>query len=149
MPASLRGAPFGVPVVPDVRITIRACRSGATRSDWFPDSINRSTVGRSQIVAVNPGDDLVRDVCLVDQLCELLVIDDDRGPVTLEDLDELGSGEGGVEVEDVGAELGGGDRGVEEATVVATHDRHTVAFVDTQVREGMRQRIRTGAAPRR
>ena len=28
MPASLRGAPFGVPVVPEVRMTIRACRSG-------------------------------------------------------------------------------------------------------------------------
>ena len=31
-PASLRGAPLGVPVVPDVRITIRPCRVGASRS---------------------------------------------------------------------------------------------------------------------
>ena len=32
MPASLRGAPLGVPVVPEVRITMRAWRSGGCRS---------------------------------------------------------------------------------------------------------------------
>ena len=32
MPASLRGAPLGAPVVPEVRITIRAWRAGGCRS---------------------------------------------------------------------------------------------------------------------
>ena len=43
MPASLRGAPLGVPVVPDVRITIRVVLRGLGSSVEY-DEISDSTV---------------------------------------------------------------------------------------------------------
>ena len=54
-----------------------------------------------------------------EQLGELVVVDEHGGPLAVEDLDELGACERGVEVEQVGAELGRGDAGVDEAAVVA------------------------------
>ncbi len=44
MPGSLRGAPFGVPVVPEVRITMRACRTGGWRSPSSYADTSRSSV---------------------------------------------------------------------------------------------------------
>ena len=44
MPASFRGAPLGVPVVPEVRITIRVWWSGGLRSSVGYDEISDSTV---------------------------------------------------------------------------------------------------------
>ena len=44
MPASLRGAPLGVPVVPLVRITIRACRRGGSSSASSWPSMSASIV---------------------------------------------------------------------------------------------------------
>ena len=52
------------------------------------------------------------------------------GLLPLEHVDELRAGEGGVEVEDVGAELGGRDARVDEAAVVAAHDRDGVTGPD-------------------
>ena len=52
------------------------------------------------------------------------------GLLALEHVDQLRAGEGGVEVEHVGAQLGGGDAGVDEAAVVAAHDRDAVALPD-------------------
>jgi hypothetical protein len=40
-----RDAPFGVPVVPEVRITTRPSRAGATTSSRSPFSIRLSSVG--------------------------------------------------------------------------------------------------------
>ena len=40
----LRLAPFGVPVVPDVRITALPCSGGGVRSDVSPPSISSSSV---------------------------------------------------------------------------------------------------------
>ncbi len=42
-----RGAPFGVPVVPEVRITARASLAGAVRGFGSPFSIRASSVSRS------------------------------------------------------------------------------------------------------
>ena len=52
MPASLRGAPFGVPVVPDVRITIRACRLGGSRSWSGCPAISASRVSSPTSLSV-------------------------------------------------------------------------------------------------
>ena len=41
----LRAAPFGVPVVPDVRITTRPGSAGGTGASVSPDSISSSSVG--------------------------------------------------------------------------------------------------------
>ena len=51
MPASLRGAPLGEPVVPDVRITIRACRSGGCRS---PSSYAVTSCSRVSLPVLPP-----------------------------------------------------------------------------------------------
>ena len=58
-PASLRGAPFGVPVVPEVRMMIRLGFSGCgSCAADEPFSISSSTVGsRSVGVTVDPGHD--------------------------------------------------------------------------------------------
>ena len=75
---------------------------------------------------------------------ELLVVDDDPGPLALEHVDQLRAGEGGVEVEQVGAELGDRDGGVDEAAVVAAHDRDGVALADPALGQRAGQRV---AAP--
>jgi hypothetical protein len=54
---------------------------------------------------------------------------------------ELRAGEGGVEVEQVGTELGDGDGRVDEPTVVAAQDRHGVALGDTALGERTRQGV--------
>ena len=128
MPASLRGAPLGVPVVPEVRITIRACRLGRLQVVVRVPGDQRLE-GVLADVAVGPGDDPVLDVRVGEQLGELLVVDHGGRPLALEDVDELGAGERGVEVEQVGAELGDGDAGVDEAAVVAAHHGDAVALV--------------------
>ena len=116
-------APLGVPVVPEVRITIRAWRSGGLRG---------RLVGRRDQRLEGPGVVVVESVHastrsrrrrLGEQAGELLVVDHHGGLLALEHVDQLRSGEGGVEVEQVGAELGDRDRGVDEAAVVAAHHR--------------------------
>ena len=61
--------------------------------------------------------------------------------LALQDVDQLGPGEGGVEVEQVGAELGNGQRRVDEPTVVAAHDRHRVALADTALGQRAGERV--------
>ncbi len=55
-----------------------------------------------------------------------------------------GAGEGGVEVERVGAQLGGGDAGVDEATVVAAHDRDAVALAHPELAQRVGQGVGAG-----
>ncbi len=66
-------------------------------------------------------------------------MDHHRRLLALQHLDELRAGEGGVEVEDVRAELGGGDRGVDEAAVVAAHDGDRAALLDAALGQGVRE----------
>ena len=111
MPASLRGAPFGVPVVPEVRMTMRACRSrrrrGRRRGTPAISGLERvgalgrlaSVQARSRCSTSAPASSSVNSSSWI-TTPRLLA---------LEHVDELRAGEGGVEVEDVGAELGDGD----------------------------------------
>ena len=64
------------------------------------------------------------------QAGELLVVDHHLGTLALEHVDQLGARERRVEQQDVGAQLGRGDAGVDEAAVVAAHHRHAVALAD-------------------
>ena len=66
------------------------------------------------------------------------------GRLALEDVDQLGTGEGGVEVEHVGAELGDRDGGVDEPAVVAAHHGDRVALADAELGQAARERV---AAP--
>ena len=141
MPASLRGAPFGVPVVPEVRMMMRLCLAGAAWSAGEPCSISDSSVTASSAGRVDPAQHPVTGVGLVDQPGELLVVHDDLGALAVEDVDELRAGERGVQVEDVGAELGGGDAGVHEPPVVAAHDRDAVAGAHAAGAERVREPV--------
>ena len=139
-------APFGVPVVPEVRITARPARaraapagSGRRAGDQL---VERGVVG---VLGVVPGDEALAPLAgVLEQLGELLVVDDRHRLLALDDLRELRAGEGGVQVERVGAELGERDRRLDEAAVVAAHDRDAVALADAGVGERVRERV--GAA---
>ena len=93
-----------------------------------------------QISASMGGDDPGHvDAGLVDQLGELVVVDDRRRLLALAHLTELRSGERGVQVEDVGAELGQGGGGIHEEAVVAAQHRNAVPLRDTDVLEPVRE----------
>ncbi len=102
----------------------------------------RDVVGRRRVVG--PAEDPHRDRGLPDEVGELLVVDEHGGLVASEHLDQLRAGEGGVEVERVGPQLGCGDARIDEAAVVAAHDRHPVALPDPELAQRMGQRVRTG-----
>src|SRR5919106_3754136 len=96
-----------------------------------------------QIVRVVPRDEALAPLGGVgEQVAELLVVDDRLGLLAAHDLRQLRSGEGGVEVEGVGAQLGERRGCLHEAAVVAAHHRHAVALDDPGVREGVSQRVR-------
>ena len=104
----LRWAPFGVPVVPEVRITKRGLSGGGLRSESSLAAISVSSVG-SVGLAVGPGDDpLDAVVDPLEQAGELLVVDEHLRPLAPGHLDQLRAGEHRVQVEGAGAELGGG-----------------------------------------
>ena len=87
-------------------------------------------LGEVGLVAVHPGQHPVVGLGLPEQVGELLVVDDERGLLALEHVDELRTGERGVQVEHVGAQLGHGQADVDEAPVVAAHHRDAVALAD-------------------
>ena len=144
MPASLRGAPLGVPVVPEVRITIAGVAGGRLQVALVVrrHQLLEGVLGAR--VTLGPRQHAVVEVGARQQAGELLVVDHQSRRLALEHVDELGAGEGGVEVEDVGAQLGDRDRGVDEAAVVAAHHRHRVALPHAALGERAGQRV--GAA---
>ena len=75
---------------------------------------------------VGPGDDprgiRVVDQCTVDDLGELLVVDDGVSALASDHLRQGGSGERGVQQQQVGADAVGRNDGLDEAAVVAAHD---------------------------
>ena len=122
-----RCAPFGVPVVPEVRMTKRGLSGGGFRSDSSPAAISCSSVAASLSPSLQPttrGDALVD---ALEQPGELLVVDERLRPLAPRHLDQLRAGEHRVEVERAGAELGGGQGRLDEAAVVAAHDPDAVA----------------------
>ena len=90
-----------------------------------------------------PGDVALAAVAGVGQhLGELLVVDDRLRLLAVGDVGELRAGERGVEEERVGPELRARDDRLDEAAVVAGHDRHVVALVDAVVGERVGERVR-------
>ncbi len=99
--------------------------------------------GVGQVVRLVPGDEaLAARGRLGEQVAELLVVDDRLRLLAPDDLGQLGRGEGGVEVERVGAELRHRRGRLDEAAVVAAHHRHAVALDDAGVGERVGQRVR-------
>ena len=92
------------------------------------------------VAVVVPGDHAREvDARLVDQRGELGVEDDRGRLLAVADLAELRRGEGGVEVEDVGAELRQRHRDVDEVAVVAAQHRDAVALVHAQLAQPVGQ----------
>ena len=137
-----RCAPFGVPVVPEVRITKRGLSGGG--SDWsrhWRRSANRASVPRSRHRSTrlrashsrppHPGAPRTPRRR--------------QGPWVshaAHHLDQLRTGEHRVEIEGAGTELCGGKRRLDEAAVVAAHDPHPIAEADAHRREGVCKRVR-------
>ena len=87
-------------------------------------------------IALGPADHpLDAAVDPVEQILELFVVDERFGSLATRHLDQLGPGEHRVQVEGAGAELGGRERRLDEAAVVATHDPDPVAVADPHPRE--------------
>ena len=139
----VRWAPFGVPVVPEVRITKRGLSGGGWWSESSPAAISCSSVvgpagGAPSCQAtirctpsLDPGQ----------QVLELLVVDQRLRPLALHHLDQLRAGEHRVQVERPGAELGRRQGRLEEAAVVAAHDPDPVAGADPHRGEGVGERV--------
>ena len=91
MPASLRGAPLGVPVVPEVRITMRAWRSGGCRSpSSYADTSCSSVSGPSGPPSPSVQASTRRSTWASgEQAGELLVVHDQAGRLALEHVDQL------------------------------------------------------------
>ncbi len=79
---------------------------------------------------------------VVDEVLELGVVDDRRRLLALGDLGDLRAGERGVQVQRVGAELRQRDGRVDEAAVVAAHDRDARALPHPAGAQGVGQRVR-------
>ncbi len=126
-----RPAPFGVPVVPLVRMTTRPGRSGGVSGGVV---LARRDVLRH--VAVHPGRGLR------DELGELRVVDHRRRGLLAAHLRDLRPGEGGVQVQHVGAGLGRRERRLHEAAVVAAQDRDRAARAEAVGPPAVRDRVR-------
>ena len=81
------------------------------------------------------------DVRLLEHRGELLVVDHDGRLLALEHVDQLGAGEGGVQVQQVGAELGRGDRGLDETAMVPRHQRDGVALLEAELLQAAGQGV--------
>jgi hypothetical protein len=98
-------------------------------------------VGR--VAVVDPADEAAHPLGrLGHQAGELLVVDQGDRLFAAHDIGELRAGERGVQVDDVGAELRARDRRLDEAAVVAAHDRDAVALEDSVVAQRVGERVR-------
>ena len=145
MPGEPREAPFGVPVVPEVRIVWRPSRSGGSgraRVAALDQLLERGSASSSSLL-VGPRDEALAAVQRVlEQLGELGVVDDRARLLALDHLGQLRAGERGVEQHRVGAELGQRDQRLDEAAVVAAHHADAVALEHARVRERVREPAR-------
>src|SRR5215217_2339295 len=94
------------------------------------------------LLGLVPGDEAREvDLGVAEQVRELLVVDERLRGLALEHVGQLRLGERRVEEEGVRAELRAGHDRLDEAAVVAAHDRHAVARADPGVRERVRERV--------
>ena len=91
-----------------------------------------------------PGDHPLDPLDALQQAAELLVVDQQPRALARDHVGELGAGEHRVQIERAGAELGRGDRRVDEAAVVSAHDPDPVASPDAEPGERVGERV--GAA---
>src|SRR3954451_22046410 len=153
----LRWAPFGLPVVPLVRITTRPFSLGGSTLHGAPPAmtgagpgargragdevLERGVVGR--LAGVVPGDEALAPLArVVDEVLELGVVDDRGRLLALGDRGDLRARELRVEVQRVGAELRQRDGRVDEAAVVAAHDRDARTLPHPAGAQGVGQGVR-------
>ncbi len=141
----LRLAPFGVPVVPEVRISALPCSGGGERSEvsrGARDQVLERAV-RTRLVRLVPGDEALAALARGgEHLGELVVVDHHHRVLALRDVGELRPAERGVEEQRVRPELVRGDVGLDPAAVVAAHDRDAVARADALGGERVGERVR-------
>ena len=140
-----RCAPLGVPVGArgedhEARLVRRRLQVGVVVGG--DQRVERRLPGRSPSVQPTTRCDALVDP--VEQAGELLVVDERLRPLAPRHLDQLRAGEHRVEVERAGAELGRGQRRLDEAAVVAAHDPDPVAGADPHLGEGVGEGV--GAA---
>ena len=142
-----RDAPFGRPVVPEVRMTWRPTwRVGLSGANDRCSPSRRQLAGRHRDARFGAGHDVG----------ERVVVEHGVDAFVGDDVGELRPGEAGVQVDDVGTELGGGDHAQHEATPVAGQDADRRAWPDRAVAKASRDPVggpptgrRTTAARRR
>jgi hypothetical protein len=79
---------------------------------------------------------------LREEVPKLLVVDQGGRALVLDDPGELRRRERRVQVQRLGSELRAGERGIDEAAVVAAHDRDPVALADAIAGQPTRQGVR-------
>jgi hypothetical protein len=134
-----RCAPFGVPAGgedDEARFVGRRLQVGVLGGG--DQRVEGRRVGLPLAPADHPLDALVD---AVEQAGELLVVDQRLRPLATGHLDELRPGEHRVQVERAGAELGAGQRRLDEAAMVAAHDPDPVAVADPDPLEGVGERV--------
>ena len=97
----LRCAPFGVPVVPEVRMTMRPFSSGGSRPDGSPEATRSSSTRVPRgLLGVVPADIAAQPLRgVVAERLELGVVQDRLGLLAAHDVGDLGRREHRVEVE--------------------------------------------------
>ncbi len=140
---SPRGAPFGVPVVPLVRIVIRGDTpglGGAVDSARGDQGIERIP---GALLVVGPGAPATaRRLDVPERFRVLVVVDEQVRALPARHLADLRSGERRVEQDDAGATFGGGKHGVHESPVVAHEDRNPFAGLEPVLAPRVGERVR-------
>ena len=138
---SERGAPFGVPVVPLVRIVIRGHSSGLgglPALGALDQRIERVVAGLVRPGAEPPAGRIVDPA---QGVCVLVVVDEQIGPLALGYLPDLRPRERSVEQHDSCAALRGCEHRLEEAPVVAGQNRHALAGLQAALAPRVGQRV--------
>ncbi len=117
-------------------------RRGELRFRARRDQLLERGVGRAR-AGLAPRDEALAPLrTFGDQLGELLVIDHSGRVFAAQHVGDLRSGERRVQIQRAGAQLRAGDRRLDEATVVAAHDRHVLALADPHLAQLTGERVR-------
>ena len=100
--------------------------------------------GSVGVGSFDPGEESGFDPGRADDRAELLVVDDEHGPLALHDHIDLRRREPGVEVERVGADLRQRAGDLEEVPMVPAQDRDRVAGVDAGLDQPSSNRVGPG-----
>ena len=139
-----RLAPFGLPVVPEVRISALPCSAGGSRSDGVAagDQVVDRAVGPvasgscQAMKRLRPA--VAPSISSANSSSKITATGSSRS----RDVGQLRAGEGGIEEQRVRPELVDRDVGLDPAAVVAAHDRHAVARADALGAQRVGERVR-------